>query len=109
MNSSKWLWLVGATWLALILANFTQATKQSLRKEAIVFNPKTPKVFYCPQNKASHSAKVIVRARPLDRLCQFGGMARPKGEPSDCYKDLDESEFACEEKRRFQVSLMQFQ
>lgn len=69
-----------------------------------MFDLKTPKVFYCPQEKPSVADKMIVKAQPLDKLCEFGGQGKPKGAKSDCYNDVDESEFACDEMKRFMVS-----
>jgi hypothetical protein len=80
-----------------------KANTYPLRK-SIVFDLKTPKVFYCPQEKPSDSEKMIVKSRPLDKLCEFQGQPKPKNTPSDCYNDVDETEFACDEKRRFMVS-----
>ena len=76
----------------------------SLMRKSIVFDLKTPKVFYCPQEKPADLSKMIVKARPLDRLCEFQGQAKPRGTQSDCFNDVDETEFACDEKRRFMVS-----
>lgn len=80
---------------------------QNINRKSIVFDIKTPKVFYCPQEKPSDLNKMIVKAKPLESLCEFGGKSKPKDEPSDCYNDVDETEFACEEKKRFMVSYMQ--
>lgn len=81
-----------------------EQTNNNLLRKSIVFDLKTPKVFYCPQEKPADTDKMIVKARPLDKLCQFQGQPRPKGSPSDCYNDVDETDFACDEKRRFMVS-----
>lgn len=81
----------------------TLANADMMRK-SIVFDPKTPKVFYCPQEKPTDLAKMIVRARPLEKLCEFDGEPIPKHYDSDCYNDIDESEYACAEKARILVS-----
>lgn len=47
--------------------------------------------------------KMIVRARPLSKLCEFDGQPLPEDYKSDCYHDVDESEFACKEKARIMV------
>lgn len=75
-----------------------------IERKSIVFDIKTPKVFYCPQEKPADLEKLIVKAQPLDKLCEFEGKPKPKGSKSDCYNDVDETEFACDEKRRFMVS-----
>jgi hypothetical protein len=59
--------------------------------------------FYCPHEKPSDSEEMIVKSRPLYKLCEFQGQPKPKNTPSDCYNDVDEAEFACDEKRRFMV------
>lgn len=80
------------------------ATADMMRK-SIVFDPKTPKVFYCPQEKPVDMSKMIVKAIPLEKLCEFGpSVGVPKNGHSDCYNDVDESEYACAEKQRIEVS-----
>lgn len=44
------------------------------------------------------------RAHPLNRLCEHEGAGIPKESKSDCYQDVDETEFACKEKYRIMVS-----
>lgn len=78
---------------------------EDISRKSIVFDIKTPKVFYCPQEKQANSEKTIVMAKPLDKLCEFKGQPKPRGTPSDCYNDVDETEFACDEKKRFMVSI----
>lgn len=48
--------------------------------------------------------KLIVRARPLSKLCEFDGNPLPEDYKSDCYHDVDESDYACKEKTRIMVS-----
>lgn len=79
--------------------------KKDASIKSIVFDVKTPNVFYCPQEKQADFDKMIVKARPLDSLCQYGSKPKPKGATSDCYNDIDETKFACIEKKRFLVSL----
>ena len=71
-------------------------------RKSIVFDIKTPKVFYCPQEKPSNLEQMIVQSKPLEKLCEFGGISGkiPSNQKSDCFNDLDESEFACQEKER---------
>ena len=73
-------------------------------RKSIVFDLKTPKVFYCPQSKPNDMEKLIVRAVPLEKLCEYEGGELPKKHESDCYNDLDETPFACVEKQRILVS-----
>lgn len=44
------------------------------------------------------------RARPIQKLCEFEGNIPDEYEP-DCYKDVDESDYACKEKYRIMVSI----
>jgi len=69
-------------------------------RKSIVFDMKTPDVFYCPQEKPTGYEKMFVRAKALDKLCEFEGKALPEDYKSDCYNDVDESEYACAEKNR---------
>lgn len=46
---------------------------------------------------------MIVKSHPLRKLCQFEGEPVPKGK-SDCWNDIDETEFACKEKFRIMVN-----
>ncbi|CAG2122390.1 unnamed protein product, partial [Medioppia subpectinata] len=73
-----------------------------MMRKSIVFDPKTPKVFYCPQEKPIDMSKMIVKAIPLDKLCEYGPNDLPKKAKSDCYNDIDESEYACAEKQRIE-------
>nr|XP_022905030.1 uncharacterized protein LOC111417082 isoform X2 [Onthophagus taurus] len=79
-------------------------SKDMLRK-SIVFDKHTPDVFYCPLEKPTGFDKLIVRARPLKKLCEFEGKPLPEDYKSDCYKDIDESDFACKEKYRIMKSI----
>lgn len=47
---------------------------------------------------------VSKRARPIHKLCEFEGNIPENHEP-DCYKDVDESDYACKEKYRIFVSM----
>jgi len=44
------------------------------------------------------------RARPLHKLCEYEGNPLPPEYKSDCYLDIDESDYACKEKYRIMVS-----
>lgn len=91
--------------LAMTVMCKNDSSDKDISRKSIVFDIKTPKVFYCPQEKQSSSEKTIVMAKPLNRLCEFKGKPKPKNSPSDCYNDVDETDFACEEKKRFMVSI----
>ncbi|KAK9880669.1 hypothetical protein WA026_011906 [Henosepilachna vigintioctopunctata] len=78
------------------------AIKDMMRK-SIVFDKNTPDVFYCPIQKPSGMDKLIVKARPLKKLCEFEGQPLPEDYKSDCYQDVDESNYACKEKYRIMM------
>jgi len=78
-------------------------TYADMMRKSIVFDIKTPKVFYCPQEKPTDMDKMIVKSRPLDLLCEYGGKGVPKNSRSDCYNDIDETEYACAEKQRIML------
>lgn len=78
-----------------------------MMRKSIVFNKKTPDVFYCPQRKPTGFDKMIVQARPLSKLCEHGSNGLPPDYKSDCYNDVDESEYACKEKYRIMVSYLE--
>ncbi|EEB10823.1 conserved hypothetical protein [Pediculus humanus corporis] len=84
--------------LVFVVAVFVES-KDMLRK-SIVFDKKTPDVFYCPQKKPKGIDKMIVKAKPLKKLCEFEGQPLPPDYKSDCYNDVDETEYACKEKHR---------
>uniref|UniRef100_A0A1B6LML5 Uncharacterized protein n=1 Tax=Graphocephala atropunctata TaxID=36148 RepID=A0A1B6LML5_9HEMI len=89
---------------AMLLVLVTVEAGDMMRK-SIIFDKKTPGVFYCPQHKPTGIDKMIVRARPLNKLCEFDNGPLPEDYKSDCYHDVDESEFACKEKARIMIRL----
>ncbi|XP_066997044.1 uncharacterized protein [Anabrus simplex] len=95
--------------LALLLLSMTFITTVlcgDMMRKSIVFDKKTPDVFYCPQHKPTGFDKMIVQARPLRKLCEHEGKPLPEDYKSDCYNDVDESEFACKEKYRIMKRLL---
>lgn len=99
-----YLFLVLRIKIAVIAATFVCLTFGDMMRKSIVFDIKTPKVFYCPQDKPSDMDKMIVKAIPLEKLCEYEGNGVPKHSKSDCYNDIDESDYACAEKQRILVS-----
>ncbi|XP_037071820.1 uncharacterized protein LOC119102028 isoform X2 [Pollicipes pollicipes] len=89
--------LAGA-WLLLALVGCCLAG--DMMRKSIVYNPKTPDVFYCPLYKPKSFDDMLVKSRPLSKLCEFKGRPLPADYRSDCYGDVDETEFACAEKHR---------
>ena len=66
-----------------------------INRQSIVYHEETPQVFYCPQEKPVSLEGMIVKARPLKALCEHQGRALPDNYKSDCWNDVDETEFAC--------------
>ncbi|KAH9401822.1 hypothetical protein TYRP_017233 [Tyrophagus putrescentiae] len=102
---SPHLFLPFLTAALLLLSFFLQLTAADLMRKSIVFDPKTPKVFYCPQDKPVDMSKIVVKAISLEKLCEYGPNGLPKGAKSDCYNDVDESEYACAEKQRIELRI----
>jgi len=94
--------------LFLLLQLALLTTSDMLRK-SIVFDEATPDVFYCPVEKTLTFEQLYVRARPLKALCEYKGGRLPSSYKSDCYNDVDESEFACSEKKRIMMRLKEEQ
>ncbi|KAK6621866.1 hypothetical protein RUM44_001673 [Polyplax serrata] len=90
--------------LLIAILAVTTESKDMLRK-SIVFDKKTPDVFYCPQKKPKGVDKMIVKAKPLKKLCEFDGKPLPADYKSDCYNDVDETEYACKEKHRIMMRM----
>merc|ERR1712203_139813 len=76
-----------------------------INRQSIVFHEETPDVFYCPQEKPISLEGMIVKAKPLDALCEHGGRGLPDEYKSDCWNDVDETEYACSEKKRILMQL----
>lgn len=92
--------------IALILEVFC---KKDMMRKSIVFDKNTPDVFYCPIHKPTGFDKLIVKARPLKKLCEFEGQEVPEGYKSDCYQDVDETDYACKEKYRIMTRIKKLQ
>jgi len=73
---------------------------EDIIRKSIVYDKNTPDVFYCPQEKPEGMNNMLVKARPLSKLCEYKGGDLPEGYKSDCYGNVDETIYACKEKRR---------
>jgi ATP-dependent DNA helicase 2 subunit 2 len=83
----------------------TFANGDDINRQSIVFYDETPDVFYCPQDKPVSLEGMIVKAKPFKNLCEYKGRPLPEDYKSDCWNDVDETEFACSEKKRIQLKL----
>merc|ERR1712018_298410 len=91
-------------WLAF-LALFQTVLCGDINRQSIVFHEETPDVFYCPQEKPISLEGMIVKAKSLDALCEHEGRPLPEDYKSDCWNDVDETEYACQEKKRILLQL----
>jgi len=46
---------------------------------------------------------MLVKAKSLSKLCEYNAGELPEGYKSDCYGNVDETAYACKEKRRIMV------
>lgn len=76
-----------------------------INRQSIVFYEDTPEVFYCPQEKPISLEGMIVKAKPLKKLCEHEGRPLPSDYKSDCWNDVDETDYACSEKKRILLKL----
>ena len=91
--------------LVLLLSLASVALSGDINRQSIVFHEETPEVFYCPLEKPISLEGMIVKARPLKNLCEHEGRPLPDDYRSDCYNDVDETEYACNEKKRILLKL----
>ncbi|KAK0183191.1 hypothetical protein PV327_001257 [Microctonus hyperodae] len=91
--------------ITILISTIAIVNAGDMMRKSIVFDKNTPDVFYCPQHKPTGFDKMIVKAKPLNKLCQFDGGPIPEDYKSDCYNDVDETEYACKEKYRIMKRL----
>ena len=81
------------------------ASAGDINRQSIIFYEHTPEVFYCPLEKPISLEGMIVKARPIEKLCEHDGKRLPDDYVSDCWNDVDETHFACSEKKRILLKL----
>jgi len=85
---------------------------KDMMRKMIIYDKKNPNMFYCPvpnKHLKSYSIdKMIVKAHPLAKLCEYEGAGVPEGDKSDCYQNVDETEFACKEKYRIMKRIAKY-
>ena len=95
----------------MLLGCLALAKAGDINRQSVVYHEETPDVFYCPQEKPVSLEGMIVKARPLKALCEHQGRSLPEDYKSDCWNDVDETEFACREvsnqKDNFQIIINQ--
>jgi len=93
--------LMSAVCIQLALGKIYVEDDEEIIRKSIVYDKNTPDVFYCPQEKPDEGMNnMLVKARPLSKLCEYKGGDLPEGYRSDCYGNVDETVYACKEKRR---------
>ena len=63
--------------LALIVAFASLCNAGDINRQSIVFYEHTPNVFYCPQEKPISLEGMIVKAKPIEKLCEHEGKSLP--------------------------------
>jgi len=89
----------------VMLACLYSSQAGDINRQSIIFNEDTPDVFYCPQEKPISVDRMLVKSRPMKKLCEWEGRRLPEDYKSDCWNDVDETEFACQEKKRIELRL----
>ena len=96
----------------LLLAISSTVLAGDINRQSIIFNEKTPDVFYCPQviivpgrgncplytefqEKPISIDRMLVKSKPMKKLCEYEGRGLPENVKSDCWNDVDETEYAC--------------
>merc|ERR1711953_844843 len=79
----------------LVLALSTTVLAGDINRQSIIFNENTPDVFYCPQEKPISIDRMLVKSKPMKKLCEYEGRGLPENVKSDCWNDVDETEYAC--------------
>jgi len=92
-----------ALWVLVISVVVVQGG--DLNRQSIIFNENTPDVFYCPQEKPISIDRMLVKSKPMKKLCEHEGRGLPDNAKSDCWNDVDETEYACSEKKRIMLRL----
>ena len=63
--------------LTAIFVLFGVCNAGDINRQSIVFYENTPNVFYCPQEKPISLEGMIVKAKPIEKLCEHEGKALP--------------------------------
>merc|ERR1712130_766915 len=63
------------TIMILFVAFLAVASASDLNRQSIIFNENTPDVFYCPQEKPISIDRMLVKSRPMKKLCEHEGRA----------------------------------
>ena len=47
------------------------------------------------QEKPISIDRMLVKSKPMKKLCEYEGRGLPENVKSDCWNDVDETEYAC--------------
>ena len=52
-------------------------------------------LYYNLQEKPISIDRMLVKSKPMKKLCEYEGRGLPENVKSDCWNDVDETEYAC--------------
>ena len=57
------------------------------------------------QEKPISIDRMLVKSKPMKKLCEYEGRGLPENVKSDCWNDVDETEYACSVSFDFEVTV----
>merc|ERR1712045_902077 len=106
LSEVHWIKVISMmTSIILLVTSLALANAGDINRQSIIFNENTPDVFYCPQEKPISIDRMLVKSKPMKKLCEYEGRGLPENVKSDCWNDVDETEYACSEKKRIMLRM----
>merc|ERR1712172_415028 len=106
LSEVHWIKVINMmTSIILLVTSLALANAGDINRQSIIFNENTPDVFYCPQEKPISIDLMLVKSKPMKKLCEYEGRGLPENVKSDCWNDVDETEYACSEKKRIMLRM----
>merc|ERR1712172_431299 len=106
LSEVHWIKVINMmTSIILLVTSLALANAGDINRQSIIFNENTPDVFYCPQEKPISIDRMLVKSKPMKKLCEYEGRGLPENVKSDCWNDVDETEYACSEKKRIMLRM----
>merc|ERR1712172_442540 len=106
LSGVHWIKVINMmTSIILLVTSLALANAGDINRQSIIFNENTPDVFYCPQEKPISIDRMLVKSKPMKKLCEYEGRGLPENVKSDCWNDVDETEYACSEKKRIMLRM----
>merc|ERR1711963_1050909 len=103
--SHCYICVITITFIILVSSLLCLVSAGDINRQSIIFNENTPDVFYCPQEKPISIDRMLVESKPMKKLCEYEGRGLPENVKSDCWNDVDETEYACSEKKRIMLRM----